>query len=57
MQIRALWGEVKDPFRSYVNTFTKSGNLIAEHKFRQEIAEEALKQGKATREKLEDFLK
>ena len=34
VQIRALWGEVKDPFRSYVNTFTKSGNLIAEHKFR-----------------------
>ena len=55
VQIRALWGEVKDPFRSYVNTFTKSGNLIAEHKFRQEIAEEALKQGKATRETVGGF--
>jgi hypothetical protein len=55
VQIRALWGEVKDPFKSYVNTFTKSGNLIAEHKFRTEIAEEALKQGKATRETVGGF--
>jgi LysM repeat protein len=55
VQIRALWGEVKDPFKSYVNTFTKSGNLIAEHKFRTEIAEEALKQGKATRETVAGF--
>ena len=55
VQIKALWGEVKDPFKSYVNTFTKSGNLIAEHKFRTEIAEEALKQGKATRETVAGF--
>tara|TARA_R100000742_G_C4279238_1_gene103327 strand:+ start:1916 stop:5698 length:3783 start_codon:yes stop_codon:yes gene_type:complete len=55
VQIKALWGEVKDPFKSYVNTFTKSGNLIAEHKFRQEIVEEALKQGKATRETVAGF--
>ena len=55
VQIKALWGEVKDPFRSYVNTFTKSGNLIAEHKFRTEIAEEALKQGKAKKETVAGF--
>ena len=55
VQIRALWGEVKDPYMNYVNTVTKTGNLISEFKFRQEIAEEALKQGKATRQSVPGF--
>ena len=55
VEIKALWGEVKDPYMNYVNTVTKTGNLISEFKFRQEIAEEALKQGKATRQSVPGF--
>ena len=47
VEIRNLWGEVKDPFVNYVNSFTKLANLKSEYKFRKEIAEEALKQGDA----------
>ena len=46
-EIRNLWGEVKDPYVNYVNSFTKLANLKSEYKFRKEIAEEALKQGDA----------
>ena len=54
VEIRNLWGEVKDPFVNYVNSFTKLANLKSEYKFRKEIAEEALKQGDtvATRDPL-----
>ena len=47
VEIRNLWGEVKDPFVNYVNSFTKLANLKSEYKFRKEIAEEALDQGDA----------
>tara|TARA_R100001129_G_scaffold5566_2_gene4642 strand:+ start:1912 stop:5427 length:3516 start_codon:yes stop_codon:yes gene_type:complete len=47
VEIRNLWGEVKDPYRNYVNTYTKLGNIVAEQKFKKEIAEEALNAKKA----------
>jgi len=50
VEIRNLWGEVKDPAKNYVNTFRKLANIITEHKFRNQIAEEALRVGKATRQ-------
>ena len=53
-EIKNLWGEVKDPYINYVNSFTKLANLKSEHKFRKEIADLALKQGDtvATRDPL-----
>jgi len=51
-EIRNLWGEVKDPYVNYVNSFTKLANLKSEYKFRKEIAEEALAAGAATRDRL-----
>ena len=50
VEIRNLWGEVKDPVKNYVNTFRKLANIVTEHKFRNQIAEEALRVGKATRQ-------
>lgn len=50
VEIRNLWGEVKDPVKNYVNTYRKVANIITEYKFRNEIAEEALRVGKATRQ-------
>ena len=49
-EIRALWGEVKDPFTNYINTHRKIANVLAEWKFRDDIAEEALRRGKASTE-------
>jgi len=46
-EIRALWGEVKDPFTTYVNTYRKLANVLSEYKFRDEIAEEAIRMQKA----------
>ena len=46
-EIRALWGEVKDPYTNYVNTYRKLANVLSEYKFRDEIAEEAIRMGKA----------
>ena len=46
-EIRALWGEVKDPFANYVNTYRKLSNVLSEYKFRDEIAEEAIRMGRA----------
>ena len=48
--IRALWGEVKDPQKNFVNTYRKLANVISEYKFRGEIADAAVRAGKATRE-------
>jgi len=47
-EIRALWGEIKDPYINYTNSFRKAANLLSEYKFRDDIAEEALRAGKAT---------
>ena len=44
-EIKNLWGEVKDPYVNYVNSFTKLANLKSEYNFRKEIAELALKEG------------
>ena len=55
VEIRALWGEVKDPFTNYVNTYTKLGGIKAEHKFRQEIAKSAVEANKATRKAVPGF--
>jgi len=49
-EIRALWGEIKDPYINYTNSFRKAANLLSEYKFRDEIAEEALRVGRATEE-------
>ena len=38
-EIKALWGEVKSPYKNYVNTFSKLGVMKAEHKFMSGLAE------------------
>jgi hypothetical protein len=57
VEIRNLWGEVKDPYKNFVNTYTKLANVVAEQKFKKEIVEEAIKAKKATRESIPGFKK
>ena len=45
-EIRALWGEVKDPYASYAKIYTKLARLIAEHKYLRQIAKEGTDEGK-----------
>ena len=52
-EIRNLWGEVKNPYVNYVNSYTKLANLISEHNFRGEIRKEALATGKGVLDKLQ----
>ena len=52
-EIRNLWGEVKDPYINYVNSYTKLANLISEHRFRGDIRKEALAVGKGVEDKLQ----
>jgi hypothetical protein len=44
--IRALWGEVKDPAQNFVNTYTKLSELKAENTFVREITDNLLQNGK-----------
>jgi len=44
--IRALWGEVKDPRQSYINTYTKLSELKAENTFVREITDNLLQNNK-----------
>ncbi len=48
-EIRALWGEVKDPMRNYANTFVKMSNVISEYKFLEDISDMAILKKKAVR--------
>ena len=61
-EVRALWGEVKDPFRNYANSFTKMANVISEYNFLDEIATLAIAKNKAIRGNItakvgDDFVK
>jgi len=44
-ELRALWGEIKDPRRSYINTYTKLSELKAEDTFVREITDNLLQNG------------
>jgi len=57
VEIRNLWGEVKDPYKNFVNTYTKLANVVAEQKFKKEIVKEAIDAKKATRESIPGFKK
>ena len=50
-EIRHLWGEVKDPLKNYVNSYTKLAGVISEHKFLTEISDAAIRAGKGFRGK------
>tara|TARA_A100001391_G_scaffold121645_2_gene82966 strand:+ start:354 stop:3896 length:3543 start_codon:yes stop_codon:yes gene_type:complete len=45
-EIRALWGEVKDPYQNYAKTYEKLSRLVAEHKFLREIKDIGIKEGR-----------
>ena len=44
--IRALWGEVKDPYQNYAKTYEKLSRLVTEHKFLREIKDIGIKEGR-----------
>lgn len=44
-EIRALWGEYKDPIHNYSNSVIKLANLIATHEFLNFIKEDGLRRG------------
>ena len=45
-EIRALWGEVKDPYQNYAKTYEKLSRLVTEHKFLREIRDIGIKEGR-----------
>ena len=57
VEIRNLWGEVKEPNRNFVNSYTKLANIVAEQKFKKEMIEEAIRVGKATPDNINGFKK
>ena len=46
-EVRALWGEVKDPMQNYANSYVKMANVISEYKFLNDITKLAKDKGKA----------
>ena len=46
-EVRALWGEVKDPMKNYANSYVKMANVISEYKFLDDITKLAKDRGKA----------
>ena len=48
-EIKALWGEVKDPMKNYANSYVKMANVISEYKFLEDISEMAILKKKAVR--------
>jgi len=46
-EIKALWGEVKNPYQNYVNTYTKLATQKAQHDFVGELGQHLVKTGKA----------
>ena len=46
-EVRALWGEVKDPLKNYANSYVKMANVISEYKFLDDITKMALDKNKA----------
>mgnify|MGYP003133769680 CR=1 FL=1 len=53
VEIRNLWGEVKNPYKNFANTYTKLAGVKSEFDFRKQIVEEAKRVGKATKERNE----
>ena len=53
VEIRNLWGEVKNPYKNFANTYTKLAGVKSEFDFRKQIVEEAKRVGKATTERNE----
>jgi len=49
--IRAMWGEVKDPYKNYVKTFEKMARIKAEDEFLKELASDLVSQGIASKGK------
>lgn len=50
-EIRALWGEVKDPYENYAKTFAKLSKLKSEREFMRDVVDDLTKRGIATAEK------
>ena len=46
-EVKALWGEVKDPLKNYANSYVKMANVISEYKFLDDITKMALDKNKA----------
>jgi len=46
-EVRALWGEVKDPMKNYANSYVKMANVISEYKFLDDITKLAIAKDKA----------
>lgn len=46
-EVRALWGEVKDPMKNYANSYVKMANVISEYKFLDDITKLAKDKDKA----------
>ena len=46
-EIKALWGEVKDPMKNYANSYIKMANVISEYNFLEDISQMAIKKNKA----------
>ena len=46
-EIKALWGEVKDPMKNYANSYVKMANVISEYNFLEDISQMAIKKNKA----------
>jgi len=46
-ELRALWGEIKDPSSNYMKTYSKLATMKAEHKFLTDVATHLEKQGLA----------
>jgi len=55
VEIRNLWGEVKNPYKNFANTYTKLAGVKSEYNFRKDIVAEAEKLGKATKERNEQL--
>ena len=50
-EIRALWGEVKDPQKNYVKTFEKLATIKAENDFLESLAKDLVQKGIASTNK------
>jgi len=50
-EIRALWGEVKDPQKNYVKTFEKLATIKAENDFLESLAKDLVQKGIASTDK------
>jgi hypothetical protein len=46
-EVRALWGEVKDPLKNYANSYVKMANVISEYNFLEDITKLAKDKGYA----------